>query len=265
MFVGKKFLIVLTLISLILNLFIVITVLADEKVNKIKLDDESIVINDEEIQENENSDVYLTSKMNNGGSSSEALDANIKLDKIININNSGTYEFTGKLSNGQIAINANDITGKINIILNNVTINCDNAPAIFIYSKNIEKDDLKITISSAKNSENFINGGKIKQNVEDWKNQDDILYYIEKDRDENGTYYERYKYDGAISSDISLFFDGEGIVNVTSEKKEGIESKMHLTFNGGTYNIKTTDDGINACEDKKSEIVINNRSNNNKC
>lgn len=256
MIVRKKFLII-TLILLILNLIIVSAIFADEEVTKVILDDEKVTINDDEISESENQAVYLTSKMNNGGNNSEALKANIEIDKIININKSGTYEFTGSLSNGQISINANDISGEINIILNNVNISCDDAPAIFIYSKDIEKDDLKITISLAEKSENFINGGKIKQNVETWEDQNSILYYIEKGRDDDGTYYERYKYDAAISSDISLNFDGEGILNVTSDKKEGIESKMNLTFDGGTYNIKTVDDGINACEEGKSQIVIN--------
>lgn len=46
-------------------------------------------------------------------------------------------------------------------------------------------------------------------------------------------------------------------LNVTSSKKEGIESKMHITINNGTYNINSLDDAINACMDNKSIITIN--------
>lgn len=128
----------------------------------------------------------------------------------------------------------NNIVGEVRIVLNNVNITCKNAPAIFVYCKDTENEDCKVVIETASGSTNTIVGGKIKQSVESWEDQDSILYSIEKGYDDDRQYYERYKYDGSISSDISLTFDGSGTLNVTSSKKEGIESKMHITINGGT-------------------------------
>lgn len=184
-------------------------------------------------------------------------EANIKINDILTIEKAGEYTFTGTLSDGQIAVNANDIDGEVKIVLDNVSITSENAPAIFIYSKNIYDEKCKVTIETAKDSTNEITGGKIKQSVIDFKNQEEILYSVEKNYNDEGEYFERYKYDGAISSDISITFDGEGTLNVYSNKKEGIEGKMHITVNGGTLIIKSVDDAINAAADGESIITIN--------
>ena len=97
----------------------------------------------------------------------------------------------------------------------------------------------------------------IKTSVEGWENQDDLIYYVEKGYSDEQEYYERYKYDGAISSDISLVFEGEGELNVISSKKEGIEGKGDITINSGTLKVDSLDDGINACTDNVSDIIIN--------
>lgn len=223
----------------------------------VSLSNSEITVNGETIGTDTSSNIYLSRKMNNGGTSSDAISSNIEIDNIININAAGTYEFSGTLSDGQISINANNISGDVRIILNNANITCENAPAIFVYSKSVENEECKVTIEPKSGTINNIAGGKIKQSVEGWEDQDDILYYIDKGYDDDKQYYERYKYDGAISSDISLVFEGNGTLNVYSSNKEGIESKMNITINEGTYNIRSLDDGINACTEKKSIITIN--------
>lgn len=224
---------------------------------KVTISDSEITVDGKEIETDANSGIYVTNKMNNGGTQSESISSNIEVANVININSAGTYEFTGTLSDGQISVNANNINGEVKIILNEVNITCKNAPAIFVYSKNPESENCKVTIELADGTTNNVVGGKIKQSVQGWEDQDSILYYVEKDYDDDKQYYERYKYDGAISSDISLIFEGTGILNVASSKKEGIESKMNITINNGTYNINSLDDAINACRDKKSIITIN--------
>ena len=199
----------------------------------------------------------LTTSTNNGGTSTDAKSANIEIDNVINITKAGTYEFTGTLSNGQISINSNDINGEVVIILNDATITCKDAPAIFVYNKEVNSKKCTVTIKTAKGTTNTITGAKIKQSVEGWEDQDEILYYIEKDTDDEGEYYERYKYDGAISSDVSLIFEGEGTLVVNSTEKEGIEGKGDITINSGNYQINSLDDGINACTDNESDITIN--------
>ena len=126
--------------------------------------------------------------MDNGGSSSEAKKANRAIDKIIHITKSGTYEISGNLSNGQIAINSNNIEGEVVIILNNASITCENAPAIFIYNKETKSDKCKVTIKLAGGSNNTITGGKLKQSVEGWSDQSEVLYHIEKGYDDDRQY-----------------------------------------------------------------------------
>ena len=221
---------------------------ADEEIEeeriKISLSDEKITVDGKEIETT--GKIYKTTQMNNGSDEAKAKSANIDISNIINIEEAGTYEFSGRLTDGQIAVNANKIEGYVNIILNNVEITCENAPAILVYSKNENATNCDVIIVTTKDSNNTINGGKIDTDIATWSNKDSIPYYIDKGYDEDG-YYERYKYDGAISSDISLTFGGEGILNVTSTKKEGIESKMDLTFDSGYYNIASKKNGIHAC------------------
>ena len=222
----------------------------------INLSDENITVNNSKITQETNQKIYLSNAMNNGGSSKEAIEANEEITNVININSSGTYEFTGELTDGQISINSNNITGDVIIVLNNVNITCENAPAIFVYNKETKTSICNVIIRTAKDSKNTISGEKLKQSVEDWQDQAELLYYVEKDYNDEGEYYERYKYDGAISSDISLTFEGEGTLEVNSLSKEGIESKRDITINSGNYNINSLDDGINASADGESVITI---------
>lgn len=233
-------------------------VFAEENVTYISLSDEGVKVNEEDISTDTTSNVYLTNKTNNGSSGKEALEVNVDIANIININKSGIYEFTGSISDGQIAINANTIDGDVTIILNNANITCENAPVVFVYNTNEKLLDKTLTIKTTAGTTNSLTGARIKESVLDWENQDEIVYYIEKGYDdEDHTYYEKYKYNGAISSDISLIFEGEGTLEITSTKKEGIETRGNVTINSGKYIIKAQDDGINACTDNESVITIN--------
>lgn len=221
--------------------------------HKISLSDEKIIVDGKEI--GQTGSIYKTTRMDSGTTDQEGKKKNRKVSNIINITKSGNYEFSGSLSDGQIAINTNEIQGFVNIILNGVNITCENGPAIFIYSKNKKNESAEISISTAKESYNTINGKNLEIDVTNWENKESILYHIEEANDKGKT-YQRCKYDGAISSDISLTFGGEGTLEVMSSK-EGIESKMNLTFNGGNYRINSMDDGINASAEKESIISIN--------
>ena len=228
------------------------TAYAETESIKINLSNELVTINGKNISTDTTKGIFLSNKMNIGVESEE----NQAIDKIININAPGIYEFTGVLDDGQIAINANNIKGDVKIVLNNANINCKKAPAIFVYSKNTEQEDCKVTISTVKDTINNITGNRTKISVLGWENQENIQYYIAKETDE-GEYIEECKYNGAISSDISLTFNGEGILNITSTKKEGIECKMHITFDSGEVYISSLDDAVNANGDGKSIVTIN--------
>ena len=223
----------------------------------ISLSDENITVNGTEISSDVTNNVYLSNQMNNGGTSDESQEANIEIENVINITQNGTYYFQGELSNGQISVDSNSINGTVVIVLDGANITCEEAPAIFIYNVENKSDSCNVVIRTTENTENIVSGGRLKQNVEGWNDQSDILYHIEKGNDDDGTYYERYKYDGAISSDVSLTFEGTGTLIINSFEKEGIESKQDITFDGGNYIINSYDDGINACTDGESVITIN--------
>ena len=129
---------------------------AESSTTKINLNDNDIIVNGEKISNNIQENVYVSTKTDNGGSSSEAKEANVDISNIINITKAGTYEFSGTLNDGQISINANIIEGEVKIILNNVNITCKSAPAIMVYSKSIDNEKCKVIISSAKNTNNTI-------------------------------------------------------------------------------------------------------------
>ncbi len=175
---------------------------------------------------------------------------------VVHITQPGDYTIRGKISAGQIAVDLGKDTksnpdSKVNITLNNADITCSVAPAIVCYSayecgsaesKNATKDvdttKAGFNINIADGSVNNINGS-----------------HVAKIFDENGD--KLHKYDRSIESLVSLNIDGnDGVLNLTADN-EGIETKMHMTINGGVININSMDDSLNAGEDGISVITIN--------
>lgn len=303
---------------LLVSLFILNTnVLADSKVNidldNLKIDNKSIKEYDnlEDFIKDYNSDnlddVYITNFLFDGVSSvkspdlddfieNNSNDTKIKnLDiKALNINNIGNYELSGKFV-GMIAINTNELKGNINLYLNNVSIDTDTkkAPAIYVYNKDINYTDCKVTIYSVSNSKNYIEGGKFKKvslvgsdeldkyssnYTGNMKNNYDIYtsYYgiytskqidnilfakvtADKEDLQDGDPYYFYKASGAISSDIDLYFAGDGYLDVTSKNKEGIETKgnLYLGDGKGDYVINAMDDCLNTTTSSQAKNVRN--------
>lgn len=203
--------------------------------------------------------------------------------KVININTTGNYEFTGTIKGAMIGVNTNNVSGNINIILNNASIDTDSkkAPVIYVYNKDKNYTDCKVTIKTVAGTKNYIEGGKLKKvsllgsdeldkytsyysgtsltNYNKYSNYygiytseeiENILFAIvqadnEDLQDGDPLYF--YKASGAISSDIDLYFEGEGFLSITSKNKEGVETKGNLTFSGGTgdYEIYAQDDCLN--------------------
>ena len=128
----------------------------------------------------------------------------------LSITKSGVYHLTGSLTDQNIVINVTD--GKVKLILDNVTIENSNGPAIACYAA----DDLVIELVG----ENTLSDGK--------------------------TYNSNYDEDvvGAIYSKADLTFQGEGTLDLTANYQDGIVSKDDLKFSSGTYNITAADDGI---------------------
>ena len=217
--------------------------------------------------------------------------------KVLNINTLGDIELTGEFI-GMVGVDTNNREGEINLILNNVNINTDSkkAPAIYVYNKDINYTKCKVTIKTLANTTNYIEGGKLKKvsligsdelakygnyynnesltNYNKYTNYygiytsdeiDNILFAkVEADREDltDGDPYYFYKASGALSSDIDLYFEGEGYLKVTSKNKEGIETKGNLEFVGGTgdYEVFSYDDALNtttSSRNARNDITIN--------
>ena len=216
---------------------------------------------------------------------------------VYNINTTGDVKLAGNLT-GMLAINTNGIKHDINLILDGVNIDTDSkkVPAVYVYNKDVMYTDHKVTIKTTKDSQNSIIGGKlkktslvsseeldnysssysgsVKENYLEYTNYygvyntselNKILFAkVTADKDDlaDGDPYYFYKGAGAISSDIDLYFEGEGILSVSSKNNEGIETKGNLSFTGGTgkYSISSYDDCLNttmAGTDYRNSIYIN--------
>ena len=249
-----------------------------------------------DLNNNKLDDIYITDFLYDGVSTvkSPDLDDFIEGDsndtkikvleiKVININTTGDIKFSGSNKGYMIGVNTNNVKGNINIILNNVNLDTDSkkAPVIYVYNKDKNYTDCKVTIKTVKGTKNYLEGGKLKKvsllgsdeldkytsnyngdvlsNYKKYSNYygiytsdeiDNILFAtVQADNEDlsEGDPLYFYKASGAISSDIDLYFEGEGFLSVTSKNKEGIETKGNLTFSGGTgdYEIYAQDDCLN--------------------
>ena len=262
----------------------------------------------EDYNSNNLPDIYITDFLFDGVSSvktpdlddfieSDSNDTKIKTleIKVININTLGDIEFTGEITGAMIGVDTNNKKGNINIILNNVTLNTDSkkAPAIYVYNKDKNYTDCKVTIKTPSNTKNYIEGGKLKKvsllgsdELSKYSNYysntslnnynkyssyygiytsdeiKNILFAtVQADNEDlaDGDPYYFYKASGAISSDIDLYFEGEGYLKVTA-KNEGIETKGNLSFIGGTgdYEIEAQDDCLNTTTASSNKETVRN-------
>ena len=179
---------------------------------------------------------------------------------VVTITEAGIYHISGKLSQGQIAIDlgadaAEDPTAVVTLILDGADITCTVAPAIIFYnvyecgtadsataSATVDTSEAGANVIIADGSINNVNGAYVAR-----------IY-------KEGTTKKLHKYDGAFYSKMSMNVGGEslgtGILNIVAEN-EGLDSELHLTINGGVINITAQDDGINTNEDGISVTTIN--------
>ena len=186
---------------------------------------------------------------------------------VITITKPGTYEVSGSITNGQISVDLGedakeDAEAVVNLVLNNAEINCTVAPAIIVLNAyecgDKEEENAKAEVSTenagfnlilAKDSENVINGSYVAKIYKDGTTKEDV---------ENDEAKKKYKFDGAIQSQVSCNIDSQenGKLTVNAER-EGISSALHLTINNGEIVINSADDAMNANEDYVSVITIN--------
>ena len=235
----------------------------------ISLSDEQILINNEETTKASgvsisNDIIYYEEGKDETYGEGEASEAHsaedASLHQVVKISEPGTYRISGELSYGQILIDLgenakDDPEAVVSLILDNVQLTSTVSSAIVVLnayecaadeaSADVDTQNAGFNLILADDSTNTLNGSHVAK-----------IY-------EEGSQETLYKFDGAIESDVSMNIDGEekdnGILNLTADR-EGIESEMHLTINGGIINIQSHDDAINASEDGVSVITINDGS-----
>lgn len=164
--------------------------------------------------------IYFISKMNKTDTQNnyKIVDVNFGSLPIINVDlnteegvfkvkKAGVYKLSGTL-NGNINI---DTLDNVKLVLNNVTINSTNGPAIYVYNaRNVHIEVL---------GQNSLNDSK------DYSNYDPTI-------------------SGCIFSHDDIFIYGTGQLNIIANHGDGIVSKDDVIIENLELNIKSVDDGI---------------------
>lgn len=134
-------------------------------------------------------------------------------DSKLTIFKEGVYIVSGSLDNGMIIVDAGD-NDKIQIVLDNAEIYCDNSAAIYV--KNADK----VFITLADGSQNSLSCGESFSQID----EDNI--------------------DAAVFSKSDLTINGTGTLLINSPGGHGIVSKDDLVISDGIYNITSESHGI---------------------
>lgn len=192
---------------------------------------------------------------------------------VVHITSPGTYEISGKLSAGQIAVDLgkdakDNPEAVVNLILNGADITCEVAPAVIFY--NVYEPFEADTESAAKDVDTSAAGANVL--IADGTTNHVAGSYVARiyksvELNEAGTEVvdskKLHKYDAAFYSKMTMNInggeEGTGVLNITAEN-EGLGSELHLTVNGGNIHIKSGNDGINTNEDEVSVMTVNGGS-----
>lgn len=178
----------------------------------IKSNDDMFTDRDYDSSYDENNAVKIS--LSDKGTSCDSEDVKIN-GSTITIKDDGTYIISGKLSDGQITVDA-DKTDKVQLVLDNVSINCDTSAAIYV------KQADKVFITLADKTENTLSNKKDFVQIDD--NNIDSVIFSKKDLTINGT----------------------GELDITASYGHGIVSKKDLKFTSGTYNIDANKHALQA-------------------
>lgn len=243
----------------------------------ITFSDSGIKVDGEDISLDEDERVYLAhdvvyyedrDEYDSGNPYGEGTDAerhsaeDAAATSVVHITQAGTYRLTGSISAGQVWIDlgkdaVEDASAKVTLVLDNLDITCDVAPAVVfrrVYecdgdwsadaaSATVDTSAAGAVVVIADGSVNNVTGSHVAR--------------IYKDNEEQK---KLWKIDGAFYSFMSMNIEGEqdgtGVLNITADN-EGLDSELHLTLNSGNVSIASQNDGINTNEDGVSVTTIN--------
>lgn len=251
---------------------------------QIALSDEGITVNGAPVTDDTGADVYAANDIvfyladqgftyGEGTAEDEHEQAEADAHTVLHITAPGTYEISGKLSKGQIAVDlgedaADDLDAVVTLVLRGVDIDCDVAPAIIFYNvyepcsddedqatKDVDTSAAGANIVIADGSENRVEGAYVARIYRSYELNEAGTEVVDSKK--------LHKYDGAVHAKMSLNVyggeTGDGVLNIFAEN-EGLCSDLHMTIDGGNINIVSGDDGINTSEDSVSVCTVNGGS-----
>lgn len=167
-------------------------------------------------------------------------------DSTITIMSHGNYTITGKLSDGQIIVNA--ANSDVNLILNNVDITCsDNSPIYIMDAKHT-------VITIPENTVNTLTDG----NSYTYKNtndtEPDATLFSKDDLSIKGAgkLTINANYNDALTSKDALKIEGCNIV--INSKNHGIKGRDYLVIIDSEINVTSENDGIKSTNDKDIDL-----------
>lgn len=157
----------------------------------------------------------LTAEINLTGNSAEVNGNGVSVNgSAVTISDEGIYHITGTLDDGKIIVDAGK--NKVQLVLDDVSLNCSNSSAIYVASAK------KVFITLADGSKNYISDG---------------TEYTFADSTENEP-------DSAIFSHDSLTINGNGELEINGNYNDGIRSKDDIVITGGKITINAVGDAI---------------------
>lgn len=157
---------------------------------------------------------YVTITLADGASRADGAGVTIQGD-VITITQEGTYLLSGKLTNGQIAVEPAE-DAKVQLVLAGAEVFCTGSAALYI------REGDKIFLTLASDTENAL------------VSQGDFV------QTDNNTV------DGAIFTKSDLTLNGRGVLTVECETGHGIVAKDDLKVTGGVYSVTSAGKGVEA-------------------
>lgn len=195
--------------------------------------------------EGEEEAAVMTAVVQLNGDSAVAEGSNVTVEGgKITITASGSYEFKGKLDNGQICVNVPDKTvdaETVKLFFNGVTITGLNDAAVYIV--NAENTSINLVAET----ENYLYDGET-------YSETDAVIYAKDDMTIKGDGSLRIEaaYQYGIQCNDDLKFNG-GKVKVKTEVQDGVRGKKSVTVKDGKLDVNAEGDGIKST---KGDVTV---------
>lgn len=151
--------------------------------------------------------------LSDSGITVDGTGCDVREDRV-KIEEPGTYEISGTLSNGYIYVNV-DNESEVHVILKGVKVHNETSAAFYA------KKASKVTVTLAAGTENVFSDG--------------TEYVFEPEEDEpDATFFAKH----------DMVIEGEGTLKVTANYGDAIKGKDSLYINGGVIEVDAVDDGI---------------------